>query len=266
MAVCFSYLAQAASLNLSSSGGSYQVGQTFDVRVNVNPGEDNIDTVRAKLSFSQQQLEIEKFSLDSSYTFPTGSNGYNNDSGTFSYGAGVPGGTGESGTFGVVTFKVKAPGEAKITISPDSLVLSGGENKMAGGGQTVSYTLAAPASQQQSSSTVKTVPKTDKGSQQKNDETAAVQENPNEDSGNQPENATTTPFNSIDSSGDKEDPKVVILGSEEPRYDDKVQIIHWSLKKKIIFFVVVGIALLAATTGIMYFCSKCRRRLKIWPL
>jgi len=255
----FTQYSYAATLSLSSSGGSYKVGQTFDVRVNVSPGEDNIDTVRAKLSFSQQQLEIEKFSLDSSYTFPTGSNGYDNNSGTLSYGAGVPGGTGKSGTFGIVTFKVKAPGEAKVTINPDSLVLSGGENKMAGSGQTVSYILVAP--QQQPPPADKNTPKNGNELQSNKNETVAV----SEDAG-QPEEATTTPLNSIASNSDKEDLKVAILGSEESKYDDKVQIIHWSLRKKIIFFAAVGIALLAAIAAIMYFYGGYWRRFKIWPL
>jgi cobalamin biosynthesis Mg chelatase CobN len=178
----------------------------------------------------------------------------------------VPGGTDKNGTFGIVTFKVKAPGEAKVTINPDSLVLSGGENKMAGSGQTVSYTLVAPPNQQAPVSADKNTPKADKGPQQKKDEAVAAQGEVGADSGSQPEEAANTPLSSAESNINQGDQKVVILDSEGSKYNDKVQIVHWSLRKKIIFFTVVGIALLAATAGIMYFYGKYRRKIKVWPL
>lgn len=121
----------AATFTFSPPLGSYQVGQDFNVNIYVD-SQESFDTVRANLKFSSDVLEVKSFTRNSSFSFPSGENGYNNESGTFTYGAGIPGGTSKGSTFGTITFTVKKPGEAKLEVNGDSLILSEGENKYSG--------------------------------------------------------------------------------------------------------------------------------------
>lgn len=136
----------SASLSFSPANGSYQVGQTFKVVIYVNPVGEMIDMVRAKVSFPAQLLEIQGFSFYPSFNFPAGGNSYDNTAGTLSYGAGIAGGTDQTGPFGTITFKVKAVGEAPLVLGSDSLMLAGGEDKFNGQKTTATFTLSAAAS------------------------------------------------------------------------------------------------------------------------
>jgi hypothetical protein len=135
----------SASLNLSPSSGSYKAGQTFNVNIMVNPGSDKVDTVRTKLSFSTDVLEIKNFSVGSAFTYQAGANSFDNKTGTFSWGAGIPGGTTSSANFGTITFLVKSQGTGLVSISNDSLALSAGENKFNGQGASAEFSLLAAA-------------------------------------------------------------------------------------------------------------------------
>lgn len=134
-----------ASLAISPLSGSYKVGQTFNVAIFVDPGGDTIDSVRARLSYPPDLLEIKNFTFGSAFSFQAGGNGFDNNSGTFSYGAGVAGGTAQGTNFGTITFSVKAPGQAQITLGSDSLVLAAGENKYNGSGVVAVFALAKAA-------------------------------------------------------------------------------------------------------------------------
>ena len=133
-----------ANLILSPASGEYQVGKTFNVSIIANTNEEKIDTVRAKVNFHADKLEITKFIFGSLYSYPAGGNAYDNSAGTLSQGAGHPGGTTQSGTFGTITFKVKAAGKAIITVSSDSLMISAGEDKFTGKSFSASYNLTTP--------------------------------------------------------------------------------------------------------------------------
>ena len=133
-----------ANLTLSPASGEYQVGKTFNVSIVANTNEEKIDTVRAKVNFHADKLEITKFDFGPLYSYPAGGNTYDNNAGTLSQGAGHPGGTTQSGTFGTITFKVKAPGKAIVTVSSDSLMISAGKNKFTGKSFSASYNLTTP--------------------------------------------------------------------------------------------------------------------------
>jgi hypothetical protein len=126
------WCSSAASLSVSPPQGVYKVGDTFNVSIFTNPEGGSFDTVRAKINFSQDVLEVQKFSLSSSFTHQSGGNTLGTESGQFSWGAGVAGGTSESTVFGTISFKAKKPGEATISVNSDSLVLSDGENTFDG--------------------------------------------------------------------------------------------------------------------------------------
>ena len=135
--------AGSASINLFPQAGSAYVDKQFSIVISVNAGSDKIDTVRAKLIFPADLLEIKSFSLNPAFSFQSGANGFDNKAGTFSWGAGVPGGFSDKLDFGTVVFNVLKPGEAKIFTDKDSLVLSSGEDKFSGSASSSSYKLSA---------------------------------------------------------------------------------------------------------------------------
>jgi hypothetical protein len=133
-----------ADLTLSPASGEHQVGETFNVSIAANANEETVDTVRAKVNFPADKLEIANFTFGDIYSYPAGGNAYDNNAGTLSQGAGHPGGTTQSGTFGTIVFKAKAIGKATVTISSDSLMISAGEDKFTGKSFSASYNLTAP--------------------------------------------------------------------------------------------------------------------------
>ena len=136
-----SMAAGSASINLSPTTGSYNVGQTFNVVISVNPGLEKIDMARVKLSFSPDLLEIKNFSQGTTFSFQAGSNGFDNSAGTFYWGAGAPGGIKAVSNFGTITFLAKKAGKSGIDLSNESLLLSAGENKFNGQPISFSYNL-----------------------------------------------------------------------------------------------------------------------------
>lgn len=117
-----------ASLNFSPAFGSYKTGQEFSISINVDPGSGSVDTVRAKFSYPVDLLQVEKFSTNEVFSYQAGANSFDNQTGTFSWGAGVPGGIKVPQKFGTIVFKAIKDGSAKITLSSGTLVLSAGQN------------------------------------------------------------------------------------------------------------------------------------------
>lgn len=148
--------AGTAAINLSPLSGSYKTGQTFNVVVSVNPGSEKIDMVRVKLNFPADLLEIKSFSISPAFSYQAGSNSFDNAIGTFSWGAGTPGGITAASNFGTITFVAKKSGQTQISLSNDSLVLSAGVDKFNGQLSSSSFTLSSPPAAP-SSSVVKKV-------------------------------------------------------------------------------------------------------------
>lgn len=135
--------AGSASLTISPPSASYKVGQTFSATISANPNNGNLDTVRLNIKFSANQLEVQNFSLNPTFGFTAGGNGFDNTNGTLTWGAGIAGGTDKGTIFGTINFKVKGTGQAQVTISPDSLVLFDGQNVFDGKSASALYSLAA---------------------------------------------------------------------------------------------------------------------------
>ena len=137
--------AGTASLSFSPSGGNYKVGDKFTVSIFANSSGGQVDTVRANVRFSSDLVEVQSFSMSSSFTLSSGGNSIDNNSGSLSYGGGIPGGTTSSRTlFGTANFRVKKAGQLNLTLSSDSLVLSDGENIFDGKSPSAVFTFAEP--------------------------------------------------------------------------------------------------------------------------
>ena len=139
------FAANLANINFSPSTGFYKVGQTFNVSILVDPGAGNIDTVRVKLVFPPDILKVKNFVTSPNFSYQAGTNGFDNSKGLFSWGAGIPGGTTKTVSFGTVTFIVEKTGNARVAVSDGSMILSGGINKFSGQLNSTAYTLL-PAS------------------------------------------------------------------------------------------------------------------------
>jgi len=116
----------SASLYLSPYSGTFFVGNTFDVSVFVNTEENNINAVEVNLKFPPELLQVT--SPTASFSFISiwaDQPSYSNKDGTISFKGGVPnpGIKTSAGLVSTVTFRAKAPGTAKISISDSSKVL-----------------------------------------------------------------------------------------------------------------------------------------------
>lgn len=125
-------MAEAASLELSPSSGSYSVGETFTVNAVVNSGSDEVNAVEASLSFDNDVLSVTNVSDSGSVlslwtTEPT----HSNPDGTISFGGGDPAAFSGESTLVKITFKVESEGEGDVKYS------SGGVTAADGTGQDI---------------------------------------------------------------------------------------------------------------------------------
>lgn len=139
-----------ASIYLSPSQGTFEVGNTFAVSVFVNTGGQDINAVRLDLSFPADKLQIVDPTAGNSFisiwiTQPTFSNV--TGSATFEGGLPSPGINTSAGLITTITFRAKSPGSATISVLNSSRVLANdgaGTDLLTSFGQG-SYNLVIPA-------------------------------------------------------------------------------------------------------------------------
>lgn len=106
----FPNIAWAASLSLSPSSGTFQVGQNFSVNVYVGSEDQAVNTVVAGLRFSPESLEVKSVTLGGSFiNLWIHQPSFNNAKGEISFegGAFTPGYTGKAGKVATINFRVK---------------------------------------------------------------------------------------------------------------------------------------------------------------
>ncbi|MFA5134215.1 MAG: carboxypeptidase regulatory-like domain-containing protein [Patescibacteria group bacterium] len=120
--------ADAASLYLSPSSGTYTVGGSFSVTVAVDTGGVAINSAQATVSFPNDILEITSVGQAGIFTLWPISPTYSNATGTVSFAGGVPnpGYTGSGGTIITVTFATKVAGTATVTMGSASILANDG--------------------------------------------------------------------------------------------------------------------------------------------
>ena len=116
--------AEASTLYLNPASGNYTVGSTFNVSVLLNTAGESINALTASLSFPPDKLQVVAPSAGSSiigvWTVPPK---FNNALGTVDLEGGIPRGTITSaGLINVITFRVRSPGTAIVSFSPNSQV------------------------------------------------------------------------------------------------------------------------------------------------
>ncbi len=117
--------ANAASLSVSPTTGSFPVDETFDVSLFLNTEEESINTIKASLEFPADKLQLVAPATGQSIislwaTYPQ----FSNTNGTILLQGGIPGGIRTSqGLITKLTFRVKSVGTAMIKILDGSKIL-----------------------------------------------------------------------------------------------------------------------------------------------
>jgi hypothetical protein len=125
----FAHTTFAASLNLSPSSGSYNVGDIIKVRVVLASPAQSVNAVSGSLTFSKDLLTLTSLSKTNSLvslwaTEPS----YSNISGTVNMeGVILNGFTGSNGTILTLSFKAKATGNANIKFTSSSVLANNGQ-------------------------------------------------------------------------------------------------------------------------------------------
>lgn len=117
--------ANAASLSVSPTTGSFPVDETFDVSLFLNTDGKGVNTIKASLEFPADKLQLVTPATGQSMvslwaTYPQ----FNNINGTILLQGGIPGGIRTSqGLVTKLTFRVKSVGTAMVRILDDSKIL-----------------------------------------------------------------------------------------------------------------------------------------------
>jgi len=119
--------AEAANLRLSPAAGSFILGSTFDVSVILNTQGRPVNTIEVELNFPPEKLQIANPSLGKSIVQIWASPpSFSNQEGRIYFVGGIPT-PGINTSEGIVqsfTFRVVAPGEARISFGKNNSVLA----------------------------------------------------------------------------------------------------------------------------------------------
>lgn len=123
-------VARAASLYLSPSTGSYNVGKTFSVSVYVSSADEAMNAASGVISFPSDKLEVISLSKSGSiFSLWVQEPSFSNIFGTINFEGIVlnPGFTGARGKIISVNFRAKAAGSASLNFSSGSVLANDGK-------------------------------------------------------------------------------------------------------------------------------------------
>ncbi|MFA5051930.1 MAG: carboxypeptidase regulatory-like domain-containing protein [Patescibacteria group bacterium] len=143
-------LATAATMYVSPSTKTVNVGDSFTVTIGVNTGGVAINSAQATVSYPANLLEATGISSQGIFTLWAINPSYSNASGTATFAGGLPspGYTGASGTAIGIVFRAKAQGSAKVTISGASILANDGlGTDVFSGAGSGTYTINTPSAE-----------------------------------------------------------------------------------------------------------------------
>ncbi|KKQ78119.1 MAG: hypothetical protein A3A96_00510 [Candidatus Zambryskibacteria bacterium RIFCSPLOWO2_01_FULL_39_39] len=117
-------------LSLSPSTGSYRVGESFSVIVNLNTGGESVNASTGQINFDNSKLQVVSLGYSQSiFSLWTDNPSFSNPAGTINFSGGVPspGFTGASGSILRITFKGKASGQAPVNFLSGSVLANDGQ-------------------------------------------------------------------------------------------------------------------------------------------
>ena len=140
--------ASAASFSFSPSAGSYAVGKSFTLKVQLDPKGEQVNASDGTLSFDPAILSVSGVSKEGSvFSLWTADPKFSNADGTVEWSGGTPSAFSNAGTIVAITFKAKKAGTATITATKGSVLAADGKGTdvyAAGDSATITITEAAP--------------------------------------------------------------------------------------------------------------------------
>ncbi|KKU98669.1 MAG: hypothetical protein UY32_C0017G0003 [Candidatus Jorgensenbacteria bacterium GW2011_GWC1_48_8] len=135
VAIGLVFLTPAASLAASNfsftpSSGSYEQGQVFTVQIFVDPQGVSLYTVKAKVKYPADILEIKSFTFSGPW-IPLVQSDYDlidNTQGVLIKTGGYPGGLSSRQSLGTINFRVRKAGSASLNFGSDSVALDVSNN------------------------------------------------------------------------------------------------------------------------------------------
>ena len=121
---------EAASLSISPSSGTHNVGQTFSVSVYVSSADQSMNAVSGIITFPADKLQITSLSKTGSVvSLWVQEPSFSNTNGTVNFEGIVlnPGFQGNSGKIITVTFKAKVVGTASLSFNSSSVLANDGQ-------------------------------------------------------------------------------------------------------------------------------------------
>lgn len=120
-----SYVAQAATMSLSPSTGTFSVGSTFDLSIFLDTSGKSVNALAVSLTYPPDMLQVVSPSLGQSVIGVwTAAPKFNNLSGKLDLQGGIPGGiTASNALISTVTFRVKSVGSAIVKFLDGSKAL-----------------------------------------------------------------------------------------------------------------------------------------------
>jgi len=119
-----------AGLSISPPSGTYTVGESFSILVNVNSDGHDINAASGQLKFDSLRLEVVGIGTTRSiFTIWTEEPKFSNSVGTIQFSGGLPspGFNGSNGTILRITFKALEEGKASISFTNGSLLANDGQ-------------------------------------------------------------------------------------------------------------------------------------------
>lgn len=139
----------ASSVLLSPAENSFTPGQSFSLTISVDPASSKVYTSKVALKYPADILEVESFTFSSGWQALTQS-GYDlvdNNGGSLIKTAGYTGGISNKTTFGVVKFRVKKVGVAKVSVTSASALYDENSKNVLSGNAVSTFTVSAPVAE-----------------------------------------------------------------------------------------------------------------------
>ncbi|HEU4677778.1 MAG TPA: cohesin domain-containing protein [Candidatus Paceibacterota bacterium] len=116
----------AATVNISPSTGSYGVGQSFTVNVQVDPEGKSANAAQAQLTFDKTKLSVVNITKTQTFPFWTTEPKFSNTDGTIDFGGGGPTPFSSKLTVVTINFKAIAEGSAQVSVSSAEVTAADG--------------------------------------------------------------------------------------------------------------------------------------------
>jgi len=138
-------VAYASSMSLAPASVKTAVGRSFTMTVSVDPAGTPIYTVKSRITFPADLLEVRSFKLGAGSWITITQPGYDvidNTQGILIKSAGWPKGLSAKATLGTITFKVKKAGTGQVAITTGSALYDRNTANVFSGGNSVTVTIA----------------------------------------------------------------------------------------------------------------------------